>query len=837
MVKVLMVAEKPALARSLAGILSDGKASQRTTHGASLPLLEYSGTFRGQAAHFKFTSVRGHMMEVQFPSKYNNWDKVNPFDLFAAPIELQEAESSKGVGYALRSEAKGCDYLVLWLDCDPEGENICFEVIDAVSSVLNQRGGQQIFRAKFSAITPTDIKRALQTLEEPDKNVSLSVDARRELDLRMGVAFTRYQSKFFQGKYGDLDSQVLSFGPCQTPTLGLCVQRHDTIQTFQPEPYWTLDVQIAVRHSAVKLNWSRVRLFDRTVATLFEQQIKMAKSAMVEFVQSKEKVKSRPCALNTVEMLRMCSSGLGIGPQQAMVVAERLYIQGYISYPRTETTMYPRNFDVKSVLKELQGSSQWHTEVQNLLQGELMSPKGGKDKGDHPPITPMRLAKEVDLSGDMWRVYELVTRHFIATFSPDCRYLVTTAHLDICGEKFTLSGQQLVSPGFTAVLTWMSPETNTVVPKMQKGEEYIIKNVTLTAKQTSPPGYLTESDLISLMEQHGIGTDASIPKHINTICERNYVTVQAGRTLVPTNLGVVMIHGYLHIDHDLCSPTMRAAVEEQFRLIAQGKRKFAYFEKSIRLMDELFEVNFTPLAKSGKNLSRCGKCNRYLKYISAKPQRLYCQTCDETYSLPHNGKIVLYKELRCPLDGFELVMCSTGSNGKSYPLCPYCYNSPPFENMAKGSGCNACINSLCPHSAINLGVSPCVNCETGILVLDPVSKPKWRLACNSCNAILSLIQDAHDIRVTKELCECGASCIAVDFHKDKSPLNKGETKYNGCIFCDDLLSSMVTFKLGATTHPMHRRGRGRKKGGRGRGRSRAQRQPKDKMARLDQYFV
>lgn len=79
------------------------------------------------------------------------------------------------------------------------------------------------------------------------------------------------------------------------------------------------------------------------------------------------------------------------------------------------------------------------------------------------------------------------------------------------------------------------------------------------------------------MEQHGIGTDASIPKHINTICERNYVTVQAGRTLVPTNLGVVMIHGYLHIDHDLCSPTMRAAVEEQFRLIAQGKVGFVNF--------------------------------------------------------------------------------------------------------------------------------------------------------------------------------------------------------------------------------------------------------------------
>lgn len=110
---------------------------------------------------------------------------------------------------------------------------------------------------------------------------------------------------------------------------------------------------------------------------------------------------------------------------------------------------------------------------------------------------------------------------------------------------------------------------------------------------------------------------------------------------------------------------------------------------------------------------------------------------------------MLYKELRCPLDSFELVMHSTGSNGRSYPLCPYCYNHPPFENMSKGSGCNACVNSMCRHSAINQGVAPCVDCDSGILVLDPVSKPKWRLACNQCNVIVMLVEDAHDTRVAK----------------------------------------------------------------------------------------
>ena len=68
----------------------------------------------------------------------------------------------------------------------------------------------------------------------------------------------------------------------------------------------------------------------------------------------------------------------------------------------------------------------------------------------------------------------------------------------------------------------------------------------------------------------------------------------------------------------------------------------------------------------------------------AKPSRLHCSHCDETYTLPQNGTIKLYKELRCPLDDFELVLWSSGSRGKSYPLCPYCSNHPPFRDMKKG---------------------------------------------------------------------------------------------------------------------------------------------------------
>lgn len=117
------------------------------------------------------------------------------------------------------------DKLVLWLDCDREGENICFEVIRCVDKSMNKSSNptQRIFRARFSAVTAKDIQKALNNLVEPNENESLAVEARQELDLKIGVAFSRFQTRYFQGKYGDLDSAVISYGPCQTPTLGMFI--------------------------------------------------------------------------------------------------------------------------------------------------------------------------------------------------------------------------------------------------------------------------------------------------------------------------------------------------------------------------------------------------------------------------------------------------------------------------------------------------------------------------------------------------------------------------------------------------------------------------------------
>eukprot|EP00808_Paulinella_micropora_P011679 g81653.t1 len=826
--KVLMVAEKPSIAQSIAQYISGGSFHPHARFGGT-PVHEFNGTFQGDAAHFLVTSVTGHVYSTDFVPGYESWDKIDPFVLFDAPVRKTTEKQGDRICRHLQSAAKGVDFLVLWLDCDREGENICFEVIANTKPWMNRPA--------------RDIKKAMEHLSSPNENESLSVDARQELDLKMGVAFTRFQSRFFQNRYADLQSPLISFGPCQTPTLGFCVRRHDQIQTFSAEKYWVVVPSISLSGTVIKLEWERGRAFNRPVAAFFQSACSEQRSALVETLHVKSKKRARPAPLNTVEMLKVASRSLGMGPANTMHVAESLYIRGFISYPRTETTAYAPTFDLRGTIAKQCSNPHLGDHASMLLAQGWAKPKQGHDAGDHPPITPMRSASNTELGGAEWQLFDYITRHFLATVSGDAVFEITTATFVLAEERFIARAQKVVDPGFTAVMNWLGPDDDeeavAAALEVKEGQRVEVAAVELVEKRTSPPGYLTEAELISLMEKHGIGTDASIAVHINAICERKFVSLGAGRTLIPTDLGIVLVHGYYKIDPDLVIPTTRGTVEKQLSLIAKGQAehqavvrhtlqvfqaKFKYFVESITKMDELFSAHFSTVeTASGRSMGKCGKCGRVLKFIATGRNRLYCAICDETYGLPQDGRVKEYMGKVCPLDGFELVCFTTeGALGISFPLCPYCYNYPPFEDVAKvlpNMSCNRCPHPTCPQSLVINGAKKCTMYATcrGTLVFVPNSGPNWKLCCNSCNVVVKFADKAHKVSISKIKCEeCQALTFSIDFHKDHSPLGGDETRRKGCIFCDGLLSKTTSNEFG---HVRMKRGGGGKRGrGRGRGR-------------------
>lgn len=159
-----------------------------------------------------------------------------------------------------------------------------------------------------------------------------------------------------------------------------------------------------------------------------------------------------------------------------------------------------------------------------------------------------------------------------------------------------------------------------------------------------------------------------------------------------------------------------------------------------------------------------------------------------------------------------------------------------------GMGCNECTHPSCQHSLNSLGIGQCVECETGVLVFDPTSGPKWRMACNKCNVVVHFFEHAHKVQVSQDSCDsCEASLVVVDFNKTRSPLPDGETQHTGCVFCDPVFQDLVELKHATMRHPMHRAGGARRGRGKGRGRRPMGRgnpkKPKDKMAALAAYFV
>ena len=246
--------------------------------------------------------------------------------------------------------------------------------------------------------------------------------------------------------------------------------------------------------------------------------------------------------------------------------------------------------------------------------------------------------------------------------------------------------------------------------------------------------------------------------------------------------------------------------------------KFAFFRAHIDAMDHLMEASFSPLSATGAFLSRCGVCSRYMRYLAARPQRLYCQTCHATYALPQGGSVKTYFEFKCPFDGFELVV-SHVDGGKSTVCCPYCYNNPPFEDFgAKAMSCSDCSHPTCRESLASNYVCDCTDAHCpGAMAFVVRSTGRWQISCNVCTTMLLLLPDGEPRQgAQRRLPRVRRAADAPDVPGGKSPLPTRAESVSACCFCDGVLAPAVREVQGRMGNARGGRGgRGGARGGRG----------------------
>ncbi|KAL3337369.1 hypothetical protein AABB24_029834 [Solanum stoloniferum] len=597
-IRVLNVAEKPSVAKAVSGILSKNQpGGMRVRDGRSRynKIFEFNYTIRNQPCQMLFTSVTGHLMELEFDERYRKWHSCDPLDLYNAPVRKFVPEDKLDIKRTLEAEVRSCQWIVLWLDCDREGENIAFEVLDVCRQANHNLN---VWRARFSALIDREIHQSVQTLVQPNQLFSDAVDVRQEIDLRIGASFTRFQTMLLRGAFvldfaTDDRNIVLSYGPCQFPTLGFVVERYWEIQAHEPEEFWTINCTHNSDEGTATFNWMRGHLFDYTCGVTIYEMCIQEPIATVTKVKQQEKLKYPPHPLSTIELEKRASRYFRMSSEQTMKVAEDLYQNGFISYPRTETDSFSEKTDLRTMVQEQEGHPVWGIYAQRLLDpqsGLWRNPSGGgHDDKAHPPIHPTKFsAGETRWSQDHHRVYELVVRHFLACVSQPAVGAETIVEIDIAGESFSACGRVILAKNYLDVYRFES-WGGSVIPTYSFGQQFTPTTLTLDSGVTRPPPLLSEADLLGCMDKAGIGTDATMHDHIKKLLDRFYAIKDSNTRFSPTKLGEALVMGYDDMGYELWKPYLRAMMECDMKAVSIGtKRKVEVLETCLQQMKACF---------------------------------------------------------------------------------------------------------------------------------------------------------------------------------------------------------------------------------------------------------
>ncbi len=577
--------------------------------------------------------------------------------LVYAPIEKLPKE--KDIIRSLKNLAKKADSIVIATDFDREGELIG---ADALSCIRQANETAPVSRARYSAITKQEINHAFQNLVDMDMDLASAGRSRQDIDLIWGAALTRYLTLVKFAGYGN----VRSAGRVQTPTLALIVERERERLAFVPEDYWVIKGDFDNSEMEFSAPHSTARFKDEASAKAVMEHVQGQSRALVASIEKRTRTQQPPAPFNTTSLMAAASAE-GISPARTMRIAESLYMDGYISYPRVDNTVYPASLDLAATVEKLAGNPAYAPYCKNLLAGgPLHATRGKQETTDHPPIHPTNAATPDTLDASAYKLYNLIARRFLATLSGPATIEGTKVGLNVNGELFVARGDVLVKPGFREIYPY-GQKKDEQLPALVEGAEIDFKGASLTKKQTEPPARYSQGKLIQEMEKRGLGTKST--RH--SIIERLYtVKYVQNEPIEPSALGMAVCDALGSFAPHVTTPDMTAQLEREMDSIAQGKvtKDEVVMHSRNLLSDQLAEL--LPHSEEVKDaladavaadayVGKCPKCGKDLQLRASQKTRsmfIGCAgwpDCDVTYPLP-KGKVES-TETPCPVCGMPQI--------------------------------------------------------------------------------------------------------------------------------------------------------------------------------------
>ncbi len=574
------IAEKPSVAREIAFVIGATKRND--------------GFFEGNG--YAVTWTFGHFCSLYNPHEYKpEWKRWDLRQLPMLPEKFQtRLIDDKGVKKqfsAIKKLFKKATVVINCGDAGQEGELIQRWVLNEAK----YKGPVQ--RLWISSLTREAVAEGFKNLRPASEfdRLYFAGSARAIGDWLLGMNATRlYTVKYGGGK------TVLSIGRVQTPTLTMLVKRHKEIESFVSTPFW----ELYANYRDTDFKYEKSRFTDKEEGEQILQKIKDKPLSVLTIVKKNGK-EYAPKLFDLTGLQVNCNKRFGFTADQTLKIAQKLYEQKIISYPRVDTTFLPNDVypKVKGILQKINGYDE-HTRL--LLSKPIKKSKrvfNDKKVTDHHAIIPTGV--NGNLSGDFYKVYDAIVRRFLANFYPECEVANTTVNAEINALKFTTKGKEILSEGWRVLYPKQKSNKQDndrdnvkILPAFTEGESGP-HNPKLIEKQTKPPQYYTEATLLrametagktvekeelrDLMKENGIGRPSTRASIIETLFKRTYA-YRSKKLVLASDLGIQLIDT---ISNPLLkSVELTGAWEKKIRQIESGEYNPAVFIKEMKQMTQ-----------------------------------------------------------------------------------------------------------------------------------------------------------------------------------------------------------------------------------------------------------
>ncbi len=547
----LIITEKPNAAKKIAAALADGKPVKESLN--KVPYYKVTHGKRdivvGCAVGHLYT-VAEHEKSFRYPSFDLEWKPVAEVD--------KRASHTKAYLQTLKKLAKEADAFTVACDYDIEGEVIGLNI---VKYACKQKDAG---RMKFSTLTKPDLVKAYEHKSNTlDWGQAHAGETRHFLDWMYGINLSRALMDAFKQR-GTF--KVMSIGRVQGPALKLVVDREVEIQTFQVKKYWQLELEGHLHQKKILALHQQDKFWKEEEAKDILKKTK-GKDGTITRIEQKKQSQAPPNPFDLTTLQTEAYSVFRIKPKDTLTIAQHLYVEGLISYPRTSSQQLPPEIGYTNIMDSLSKDPEYKKLIALLDKSKLTPNNGKKTDPAHPAIYPTgNLGRLKDRDA---KIYDLIVKRFLACFGKPAERQTNTLTITVAEEPFIAKGTRTTFPGWHELYTPYVNLEEEELPAAKQDDKVKVKEIRKLDKETQPPKRYTPSSIIRELEKRNLGTKATRAQIIESLYDRGYVI---NDSLQATDIGLETAKVFERFLPEIMSDELTRHFEEEMDEIQEKKR-------------------------------------------------------------------------------------------------------------------------------------------------------------------------------------------------------------------------------------------------------------------------